>query len=209
MARLPGPFWRLVEGGLVDEAEAGRLLALLPPEQYVQTDARGGEAFESTRWPSGRDVRLARLALARLPDPGGHLASVAGEIEVAGGREGLIALQRRMMARMVATAGGDLQMLEMICPGAGADEAPLLSEPPWPEGAAGLAMQLVLVHLGAADGLFAYHVYRGLPGVSSEAAATLLGEALSRGLLTASELVDEAIAIVQADAQSSRTGEGR
>lgn len=192
---LPGLFFHLERDGTVTAEALAPLLSRLPPESFVRTEARGGEAFDSVRWPVARDAALASLAARRLGEP--TLAAAQAEIDAAAGDPArLRALARAASARVFATAGADLEMFQRLWHDAGAEEAAIFAAPPWPFEAARRVESLCHVHHHAADGLYAYHAYRGLHGPGAEPAAILVRTAIAMGRLTVDELVSAACALV-------------
>lgn len=191
----PGLFFFLVRDGLVTLDAIAPLLAKLPPEQYVRTSVRDGEGFDSTRWPIARDAALADLLAQRFDEP--EVAQARAEIAAAAGdRLQLRALARRASARLVASCGGDASLFSQLWSDATPEELALFAEPPWPPRAAAIVAELCATHDEAADGLYAYHCHRDLPGPSAEAAAPLARRALEEGRIDARALIDAALALV-------------
>jgi hypothetical protein len=197
----PGLFFSLVHQGLVSEAELASLIARLPEERYVvaSTGLRPGEAFDSTRWPLGRDVALARLAATRLADSSGRVHAMLTELESADAATAR-RVARSTFARWLAAVGSDtsanIAILKRAWSDATTGDLAVLEEPPWPRDVAETAFQLASVHQFAANGLYAYHAHRRLPGDGAEAAAQLVGRALRASLLTVEELIGAALALL-------------
>lgn len=188
----PGLFFYLEREGVVPASLLGPLLSRLPPEAYVGTDRRGGEAFDSRRWPVGRDARMASFVARRYRDR--RVDAMLAAIEGAAGETApLRALARRASARSLAAAGAGLEVLMMIWPDAVDDDRRCFAETPWPLETALCVEALAHAHYQAADGLYAYHVHRGLPGPGAEAAARLARAAIEAGRVTAAEVVAAAI----------------
>jgi hypothetical protein len=82
MTTHPGVFYYLLRDGLVAESAISALLEALPPQGYVQTSARGGEAFDSTQWPLIWDVTLAAIAANRLIKVGDEVLRAATRIRL-------------------------------------------------------------------------------------------------------------------------------
>lgn len=157
------------------EAELRGLVAALPAEHYVVTDRRGGEGFDSTRWPVARDAALAREAARRL---GGEEVSAA--LAAIDGAEGDVEALRRAVKEALGRvlAGGSVA-----------------------------AHALLLAELGAAEGLYAYHVHRRLPGPGAEAAAHVVAAAIAAGRMTAAEVVASASALAGVAGMATPTAE--
>lgn len=190
----PGPFFFLVRDGALSLEQLAPLLARLPPEEYVRTAARDSEALDSKRWPVARDAALATAIALRFADPA--IARTLAEIEACGGDRGrLRALAHTATARVFAASGLDASTYTQWSGTAEADLA-VFAEPPWPALIAQVAADLCNAHHGAAEGLFAYHVHRRLPGFAAEAAARLARRALADGLLDPAALVTAAIELV-------------
>lgn len=193
----PGPFFFLVRDGVVAPELLTPLLARLPPEQYVRTRVRDGEGFDSQRWPVARDAALASALARRFAAPEVAMARV--EVEAAAGdAPRLRSLMRRAGARYVAAAGGEPALFRQWWSDATADDLALFAEPPWPAPAAGVVLNLCSAYHAAADGLYAFHVHRRLPGPSAEAVVQLFKHALADGLIDAAGLVDAAVELVTA-----------
>lgn len=191
----PGLFFHLERAGEVTAEALAPLLARLPPESYVRTDRRGGEAFDSVRWPVARDAALASLAARRLADP--RLDAALAEIErAAGDLARLRALAREGSARSFRAAGADLSLLSQLWRDAGPAEAAIFAAPPWPYESARRVELLCHAHHSAAEGLYAYHAHRRLPGSSADAAVALVREALACGRLTIEGLIAAACDLV-------------
>lgn len=191
---LPGPFFELARAGLIDAAELAPLLERLPDEQIVSTAARDGEAYDSTRWPLVCNAQIADELVARLPDTRGIFAVMRTRLRGCAGRLDLLtALQRELFARWFASMGASFEQLVQVLPSAGERERALLGEPPWDAGAAQLALWWVTSHQSAAEGLFAFHVHRRLPGPGAEACAWLARHALEQGCIDRAALVQLAI----------------
>jgi hypothetical protein len=193
----PGLFLFLIRDGVMNAEALRPLLAVLPPERFVQTAVRNGEGFDSTRWPLARDAALARHAARRWPDP--HVPGVLDEIAaVSDAREALSELRGRTQARMYAAGGVDVAVFARVWRREVTDaERQIFQEPAWSADDAQRAADLVESHWQAADGLYAYHVHRGLPGPSAEPAARVVASTLGAGLLTISAVVEAAIALTQ------------
>lgn len=192
--RPPGLFAVLVRAGTVDVDALRPLLARLPPDdELVLTGARGGEAFDSLRWPLACNAALATWIAGRFDDPDRRLADTELDIHACDGDPGrLRALRRDRLVRRYASAGLDRATIRVIHPDATDAELALVDEPRWPADLAEIAADLVVAHDEASDGLYAYHVTRGDPGPSAEAAARLATRALVAGRLTVARLVEEA-----------------
>lgn len=190
----PGPFAELVRTGSIAEAELAPLLERLPDEEFVRTSARDGEAFDSRRWPLVCNARLATTLVTHLDNPLGQLRATSDVLHAcAGDHTRLRLLNRQAFARSLAASGISFEELQSLVPDAGELERAVLAEPRLDPNMAELAHALVLAHFAAADGLYAYHVARGLPGPAADACARLAQVALERGLITTSELVELAI----------------
>lgn len=190
----PGLFRVLIDQGVLAEELLAPLLARLPAEQYVRSPARDGEAFDSTRWPLARDAALARWIAERDDAPA--VARALVELDAAAGAcDALQALARLATARMFAAGGADAAMYSQLRSDTSPAELAVFSAPrEEPEVAARVA-DLFHAHHAAADGLYAYHVHRGLPGPGAEAAARLAQQALAAGRITRDELVAAALAL--------------
>lgn len=190
--QAPGLFRILHERGLVREQSLAPLLALLPDEQYVRSAARDGEAFDSSRWPLVLDAALAGWIAARSGEPA--VARALGELTAADGDAArLRALMRRANARMFASAGADAAMFLQLWPDAEPAELAAFGEPREDGAVAQRVADLCHAYAGAADGLYAYHVHRGLPGPGAEAAARLAEAAIGAGWITVEGLIAAAI----------------
>lgn len=198
----PGLFYYLVRDGAVPLAALTPLLERLPPEQYVATPVRDGEAFDSTRWPLARDAALASLIARRFSEPA--IDQALAEIEAAAGdRQRLRAHARRASARLFAGASADPSIfLKLWSDATPADLADFVG-PPWPAPAAAIVAELCTAHYAAADGLYAYHLHRNLPGTSAEPAAQLARRALDDRRIDARQLVDAALALVVGEPDSA------
>jgi hypothetical protein len=196
---VPGVFFHLVEKGAVPaEALAGLIARLPAEEQFVRTAVRDGYGFDSARWPVAWDAALAQVAARRLPDPEGRIGEVMAAIEEAAGeREVLRGLARRGMARMLAAVGAEEATLLMIWSDATAEDRAVFAEARWSAETASDVAELTAATYDAADGLYAYHAHRGVPGPSALPAARLIGRALERGVLSVEELIAAAIALVE------------
>lgn len=180
------------------EESLAPLLSRLAPERYRSSPARGGEAYDSTRWPLARDVALARWIAGRDDD----LAVARALAELAAADVDLTrlrALARVAYARMIAACGGDTSMFTQLCTDATPADLAVFAEPRGDAATAGVIAELCSVHHAAADGLYAYHVHRRIPGPSAEAAARLAQGALGLGRITVSELVAAALALLPAE----------
>ncbi|MFV8751489.1 hypothetical protein ACNOYE_13170 [Nannocystaceae bacterium ST9] len=192
--RPPGMFDALVRAGTLDADALGKLLRRLPDEHYVSTEARGGEAFDSRRWPLACDAALATWLARMLDDPEGRIAQTEDELDLREGvPEAIDSLARDRMVRLYAAMGMTRAMLVQIMPKLREDELAILAEPTWPLADAQNAADLAAAHHHALDGLFAYHVHRGLAGPSADAAANLAKRALAAGRIDVAGLVDLAI----------------
>lgn len=191
MTEAPGAFFFLVRDGVLAPELLSPVLARLPAEEYVRTE----EAFDSKRWPVARDAALAEFVAARFGDPAVdqamcELAGFSGDIER------IRARFRTAMARMFRAQGvGPELFLQWTTKPTPSDLA-VFDEPPWPAATAEIIASLCDAHLGAAEGLFAYHAYRGIPGRGAEAAARLARRALADGRITPEELVAAALDLV-------------
>ncbi|MCY1061733.1 hypothetical protein [Nannocystis sp. SCPEA4] len=192
---VPGLFFFLVRDGLVTSELLAELCERLPPEQYVRSSARDGEGFDSTRWPLARDAALATTLAERFDEP--EVARALAEVEAAAGAPPqLRALARRANARVLAACGGEASMFTQWWRDATADDLAVFAEPAWDTRVADIVAALQVAHHEAADGLYAFHVHRGLPGPCAEATARLARRALAEKRVTASELVDAAWQLV-------------
>lgn len=198
----PGLFAVLVARGVVTPEQLAPLLGRLPEEQYVRTSARGGEAFDSTRWPLARDAALARFIASRYDDPA--LARALLELADADGDPArLRALARLANARLIAAYGGEVSMFTQVWGAASPAELAAFTGPPADPASANCVADLCSVHHEAADGLYAYHLHRGLAGAGAEAAARLAERAIAAGRLDAEELVAAALGLLGAGPQRS------
>lgn len=190
--QAPGLFRVLHERGVVNDDSLAPLLELLVDEGYVRSSARDGEAFDSSRWPLELDAALAGWIAARWDDPA--VARALGELTVADGDAArLRALTRRADARVFASAGADAAMFRRLWPDAGPAELAVFGEPREDGASAQRVADLCHAYAGAADGLYAYHVHRGLPGPGAEAAARVAEAAIGAGRITAEGLIAAAI----------------
>ncbi len=178
------------------EAALAPLLAVLPPEKYISTNLRGGEAYDSTRWPVANDAALASIAAQCLDKPALEqaLQQIAG---VRGDRLSLRALARASTAQSLAAMGGDADVFLMLWPDATPADLALFSAPSISPDIASMVEALCYAHYQAADGLYAYHVHRGIPGYSAEPAARIVRYAIENGKLHPDELISLAISIVR------------
>jgi hypothetical protein len=193
----PGAFWYLLRENLVDAASVERLVARVPAtDEYVRTDVRGGEGFDSKRWPIARDAALARWAALRCPDPDGCIADALARLEVLRDVASLRALARSMAARQLAGTGMTHELFKKLWRDATGDDLGSLDGASPPAGIE-IAADVIWAHYQVADGLYAYHVHRGLPGPAAEAAARVIGAALRARLVGVDELVDAALALVR------------
>lgn len=196
LIEMPGLFYFLVEAGAVPFELMEPLLSKLPEEKIVGTSIRGGEAYDSTRWPVARDAELTRFAARRFALP--ELDAALQEIERAAGDAGrLRTLSRLSLARVFASMGADTEAFQKICSDMTPAEAAVFKEPRLSPDTAPLVDYLYRAYHGAADGLFAYHAYRKIPGPSAIPAAQFLLSALKAKKLQPEELVDAAIALVE------------
>ncbi|WP_434426354.1 hypothetical protein [Nannocystis pusilla] len=197
MMEAPGPFFFLVRDGVVAPELLTPLLARLPPEQYVRTGVRDGEGFDSQRWPVARDAALASVLARRFAAP--EVATARLEVEAAAGdAPRLRSLMRRAGARYVAAAGGEPALFQQWWRDATADDLAVFAEPSWPAPTAAVALNLCSAYHAAADGLYAFHVHRRLPGPSAEAVVQLFKQALADELIDAAGLVGAAVELVSA-----------
>ncbi|PCC74176.1 hypothetical protein SAMN02745121_08000 [Nannocystis exedens] len=197
----PGPFFFLVRDGVVPPELLTPLLARLPPERFVRTSVRDGEGFDSQRWPVARDAALARVLAQRFAEP--EVAPALVEVEAAAGdAPRLRSLMRRAAARWAAAAGGNPALFQQWWRDATADDLAVFAEPPWPVRAAWVVLNLCSAYHAAADGLYAFHVQRGLPGPSAEAVVQLVEQALADGCLDVAGLVAAASELVVDEAMS-------
>jgi hypothetical protein len=193
----PGPFFFLVRDGVVPLELLAPLLERLPAEKYVRTSVRDGEGFDSQRWPVARDAALARVLAQRFDEP--EIARAIVEVEAAAGdAPRLRALMRRAGARWGAAAGGEPSMFVQWWRDATADDLAVFSEPPWSSRAAWVVMNLCSAYHAAADGLYAFHVHRGIPGTGAEVVVQLAKQALADGRIDVAGLVAAAEAVVAA-----------
>ena len=195
--RAPGLFFYLDREGVVSAAQLEPLLSRLPPEQIVQTRVRDGEGFDSLRWPVERDARLASFVARRfgLPLVDATLAAID---RAADEPARLRALARQASARVLAHVGADFALFQRLWHDADEDDRRVFAAPSWPLEAAQRVEWLTHAHHQAKDGLYAYHVSRGLPGAGAEAAAHLARAAIEAGHVTSEELVAAAIELVTA-----------
>jgi hypothetical protein len=199
----PGPFFFLIVDGLVSIELLAPLLERLPPEQYVRTALRGGEAFDSRRWPVARDAALAGVLARRFDEP--EIARALVEAEAAAGdAERLRRLMRRAAARLAAASGTEPSLFTQQWSDATADDLAVFSEPPWSWRVAALVTNLIAAYHAAADGLHAHHVESRRPGVSAEAVANLFCQALLEGRIEVAELIDAAMRSAGAGGPESR-----
>lgn len=128
--------------------------------------ATGGRDGEALDSTRWPVARDAALAREAAGRLGGEaMAAALAEIDQAGGE--LEALRRCARASMERTlAGGST-----------------------------LAHALVVAELGAAEGLYAYHAHRRLPGPGAEAAAMVVAAAIAAGRMTVAEVVASASAL--------------
>ncbi len=195
--QIPGLFYFLVDGQALNAEQLAPLLALLPPERIVTSSARNGEAYDSTRWPLARDAMLAGLAARRFRIP--ELDATVDALEAAFGQsDTLRAMARKASARAFAAMGADASAFISLRSDATAEDLAVFneSEPRWPIDLASLAEAVSFAYYLASDGLYAYHAHRGIPGPSAEPASRVVHEALKRGCLSVSELVNAAITLV-------------
>lgn len=191
----PGPFFFLVRDGVVTREALAPLLARLPPESYVGTAVRDGEGYDSERWPVARDAALASSLARRFDDP--EIGRALTELEhAAGDATRLRAQARRAGARYLAAAGGEPALLERLWPDATADDLAVFGEPAWAVDTAWVVMNLCSAHHAAADGLYAFHVHRRLPGPSAEAVVRLIRSALDSGRIDLAGLVEAALQLL-------------
>ncbi len=192
----PGLFYYLVKDGVLTEIALAPILAVLPPERYISTNLRGGEAYDSTRWPVANDATLASIAAQCLDKPALEqaLQQIAG---ARGDRLSLRALARTSTAQSLAAMGGDADLFLMLWPDATPPDLALFSAPPISAEIASMVEALCHAHYQAADGLYAYHVHRGIPGPSAEPAARIVRYAIENGKLHPDELIALAMTIVR------------
>lgn len=189
----PGPFFFLVRDGLLAPDRLAPLLARLPAEAYTRIAARDGEAFDSTRWPVARDAALATWIARRFDEPA--IEPTLAELETAADLARIRALSQTATARLLRASGADIALFARMATPTPADLA-VFAEPPCSPELAQLVADLCAAHLGAAEGLFAYHVHRRLPGPGAEAAARLARRALTRGRVDPDALVAAALDLV-------------
>lgn len=195
----PGPFFILVRDGAVPIERLAPLLERLPPEQYVR---RGGETFDSRRWPLARDAALARVVAQRFDEP--EIGQALAEADAAAGdAERLRRLLRRAAARLDAASGTEPSTFMQQWPDATADDLTVLSEPSWSWRVAAIVTNLYAAYHAAAEGLHASHLEGGSPGTSAEAVVNLTCQALIEGRIELEELIDAAMQLVVADESHS------
>jgi hypothetical protein len=185
-----------VKDGHLDVAALAPLLAALPPEQYVRTAVRGGEGFDSRRWPVANDAALARLALRRLGLPPERVDEALAAIDAcAGDPARLRPLARMAAARRFAAAGAGPDLFSKLYRDPTPEELAVFAAPApaAPDSELAAISAVIDACYQAADGLYAYHCHRGVPGMSAQPAATLVASALQGGGLTTAELVAEAL----------------
>jgi len=192
----PGLFYYLIENAVLTRDALAPLLALLPPEQFILTNLRNGEAYDSLRWPVAYDAELATIAAKCLDEPALHQALHSIE-QARRDRTRLRELARAATAQSLAAIGGDADLFRMLWPDATAEDFALFSAPVMPSETAASIEALCHAHYNAADGLYAYHVHRRLPGPSAPAAARIVTHAITTGKLHVDELVALAIGMVQ------------
>lgn len=176
---------------LEPDAVAG-LSARLPEERFVPWK-RGGEAFDSLRWPLDLDASLALAAARALAPSRPELASVVADVMRAGlGAAELRVIARRLLARQLGASGADERTLRAAAPDATDADVRSLADPPWPAYELALCAALANACYAAADGLPAYDVQRTMARRSAEPAATVVAEALDRGAWDQSDVVAEA-----------------
>lgn len=192
----PGLFYYLLKDGVLTENALAPLLAVLPPEKYISTNLRGGEAYDSTRWPVANDAALASIAAQCLDKPALEqaLQQIAG---ARGDRLSLRALARASTAQSLAAMGGDADLFLMLWPDATPADLALFSAPQISAEIAQMVEVLCHAHYQAADGLYAYHVHRRIPGPSAEPAARIVRYAIENGKMHPDELISLAMTIVQ------------
>lgn len=191
----PGLFFFLVRDNALQPEHLAPLLSILPPERIVSTSLRDGEAFDSTRWPVIRDALLAGLAARRLRIP--ELDQALDRLEPAFHElDHVRAFSRMATARVFAAGGANVAQFMSMFDNSPPEALAVFDEPPWPLELAGLVQGLAIAYLCAAEGLYAYYVYRGLPAPGAEPASRIVREALERGCLSVNELVNAAVALV-------------
>lgn len=196
----PGLFYYLVKNAVVTEAALAPLLAVLPPEKFISTNVRDGEAYDSMRWPVAHDAALATIAAKCLDEPA--LNQALQEIHGArGDRLSLRALARAATAQSLAALGGDADLFLKLWPDATSSDMALFSAPVLSTAIAPLVEALCHAHYQAADGLYAYHVHRRIPGLGAAPAAQIVQAAIDRGKLHPDELIAVAIGLVRDAAQ--------
>jgi hypothetical protein len=166
---------------------------------------RGGEGFDSLRWPVARDAALARLAFRRLGLPPERAGETLAAIDAcAGDPAELRALARVAAARRFAALGATADLYSQIYRDPSPEELAVFAAaadhatpatPAAPESELAATVAVTEACYQAADGLFAYHCHRGVPGMSAQPAASLVADALRGGGLTTAELVAEALAL--------------
>lgn len=191
----PGLFYYLLKESVLTLDVLTPLLTVLPPESFVSTNLRNGEAFDSKRWPVAYDAAIASMAARCIDAPALHQA--LQEIEHAvRDRSKLRMLARKSTAQALASAGGNADVLFVLWPDATPSDLAVFSEPPLPLEMADAIQSLCYAHYNAADGLYAYHVHRGVPGPSAESAARIVKQAIDAGKLHVEEVVTIAVAMV-------------
>jgi hypothetical protein len=189
----PHIFVLLMKSGAVTAEALAPLLALLPEERYVQTSARGGEAFDSTRWPLRVDAELMRLAAGRMPfDP--RLSAALDELDATTGHEPLRTLSDQTIIRLLMAMGIPKDVIPSWYRSRARGD--VLDQAPWPEPLAQVMHAAAYAKYTAADGLWAYELHRGMR-LAAKTIAEGLEVALRAGALTASELIEAAIASVK------------
>lgn len=191
----PGLFYYLVKESVMTLDVLAPLLTVLPPESFVSTNLRDGEAYDSKRWPVANDAAIASIAARCLDTPAVHQALQEIEFAVRD-RSKLRTLARKSTAQALASAGGNADLLFLIWPDATPSDLAFFSEPALPLEMADAIQSLCYAHYNAADGLYAYHVHRGIPGPSAEPAARIVKQAIETGKLHVDEVVSIAVALV-------------
>lgn len=196
VVNAPGLFFYLVKNAVLTMDALAPLLAMLPPEEYVLTNLREGEAFDSKRWPVANDAAFASTAARCLDEPA--LSQSLRRIEHArGNRLELRALARAATAQSLAAMGGDADLFMVLWPDATPTDLALFSAPLVSRETAYSIEALCHAHYNAADGLYAYHVSRGYPGPSAESAARIVQRAVELGKLHVDELIAMAMGMVR------------
>lgn len=192
----PGLFYYLVQDSILTLDALTPLLAILPPDEFVLSNLRDGEAFDSLRWPVAFDAEFATLAARCLDEP--TVLQALQEIEQCrGDRLRLRSLARFSTARALAAMGGDADLFRQLWPDPSIEDLALFSAPRMPVEIATTIQSLAHAHYQAADGLYAFHLHRRLPGPSANPAASIVKCALEKGTLHVEELVPLAMGMIR------------